>query len=451
MLAVDMIAMAAATTLGYHMAPSYEMPSLANPEAFAALGSFLAPIAAKVQSFLMAAWVAPYNEEVYFRAGVIGVAAYSALKSTRWVARMLEKISPKLKGARAWVTPAAFGMAATQAAMLFALLHEVSDPLLITVRIAQALLFSYLYAREGLTSGIAHHAVFNGLAILTLPMVYGAGGTFLTMPGFVIGAALSAALWALWKFTRPAAKKEAEQLRAGTLAPYRINARSSRILGIAGWVTVAALIGLAALQVSGSATMLLGAMAAQVLPAAIAFGAYGYLLRNLERREGPEAVRKITNPDSPLPMGNRIGAWVGGLFGAIYLGIIAGSLLLGLSIGLIPMFGMTGSSLVTAAVPALVALGLMAYRWAARRRGISPWWYMAQYFFATMAALIASVPWLAPLVEKFAASAGNLGPAMVMPALSAMTWTVPVFIVMSVVMTFIGKAVMKRYPPKNPD
>jgi len=444
MLAVDMLVMAGATSMGYAFAPSYEMPALANPEAFSMLGEFLAPIAAKVQSFLTAAWVAPFNEEVYFRAGVMGFAGYGAMKSMRWVSRTLEKISPKMKKLRSWVVPAAFGVAATEAAMFFALLHEVSDPILITVRITQALLFSYLYVREGLVSGLAHHAVFNGLAIITLPLISAAGGAFVAGPAYMIGAALTAAFLLLWKLTRPSAKKEAAELKSGKLIPYRLDAKGSGRLAIAGWITTAALAGLAALQPAAGGVLMMGALAAQMAPAALALGAYGYLLRNLEKREGPEAVRKIRNPDSLLPMGNKAGAWVGGLFGAMYAGIIAGSQLLGLSIGLIPTLGMTGSALAVAAVPAAVMLGIMAYRWFARAKGINPWVYVAQYFFGAMAAIVASVPWLAPAIEKLAMSAEGMGAAMIMPALSSMLWTIPVFIAASILMAVIGKAVIKK-------
>ncbi|MFH1723641.1 MAG: CPBP family glutamic-type intramembrane protease [Elusimicrobiota bacterium] len=449
MLAADMVVMGAATVAGYQFHPSYEMPALADPAAFAMFGDFLAPILAKAQAFFSAAWVAPLNEEIYFRAGVMGLVGFGALRFTRGAARLLGRIWPKLSSLKSWVVPAAFGIAATEAALFFTFLHEMSDPILITIRIVQALILSYLYVREGLVSGMAHHAVFNGLAILTLPLVYGAGMAVLAPQSIALGIVLAVAAFALWKATRSTARKEAADMRAGSLKPYRLSARASTRLGRAGWATVAVLAGLAFIQPTSAGTLLLGAMAAQVAPAAMGLQAYGFLMKNLERREGAAAVDAIRNPKDAFPMGNRVGAWTAGVFGAAYVGWIGALYLLAGIMAVVPGLSLPLGIAAVVAVSLLAWAGIFARRLKAGRRGIHPGLYVAQYGFGAAALSAAAAPWVVPALRRLAewAASTGLSAGAAMPALSSSLWTIPLFIVLAAAMTLIARAVMRGRAP----
>ena len=448
MLSIDLVVFAVGSASGYHFTPSYSMPAMSDPATYAVLGDFLAPIAAKIQDVFTIAFGAPYNEEVYFRAGAMGVMSLGAAKLAQWSTSLIDKFRSKAKSVKSWVAPLTFGIVSAEAAMFFAFLHEVSDPVLITVRIIQALLLSYLYVKEGLISGMAHHAVFNGLATLTMAFAFtsAAGTMAVLMPGaLIVGILLAAAAYALWRFTRKSARQEAADMKSGKLVTYRLSSKASTWLGRMGWVSVAVFAVLGKIQATAGAAVLLYGMAAQMVPAVLAFQAYGFLMKNLERREGTRAVDAIRNPKEFFPMLNRVGKWVAGAFGASYIGILGASLLLRATAEFFPMAGLLPTLGIAGGIPVAIAGGLMIYRYMRGAKGISPWYYVAEFFFTSMAGLIFAMPWLLPFLQKLTemATAAGVTQSLILPALSSAVWMFPLLIVLSGGMTLIGRHLMK--------
>lgn len=328
MFAVDMVALAAAQASGHSWDPSYKMPVFSDPASFSFLGQ-LAPVAAKVQELFIGAFLAPLNEEPYFRAGLIGLLGAGVIATLHAITWALGKLNAKLKPMAKWVNPAAFAVVAFEAAVLFTLLHEKSDPVLIGLRMAQSLLFSYLYVKEGIASTLAHHAVFNFVGLLLLPLVFATVGglpVVLVPQALLFGALLAGAWLLVWRLTRPAARIESAEMAAGRLVAYRLSAKASLWLGRLGWLGVAALFGFAALARSMEIAFLMVAMAFQVAPAAMAFGAYGWLMRNLERRKGAAAVNELRAPKERFPLANGLG-WLAatatlGAITAFVLGLV---------------------------------------------------------------------------------------------------------------------------------
>jgi len=447
MLALDMAVFAGATALGYEFHASYQTPEFSNPEAFAMFGDTIAFVLAKIQMLFMGAGLAPYWEEVAFRAGVIGMSGVGAVWLAKKAVWLSEKFTEKAKAMRPWILPAAFGIAATEAALFFTVLHEVSDPVLISIRVAQALLFSYLYVREGLVSGMVHHSVFNGLAILTMPLFMGSAGAILVGPAAGLALGFAAVAGALWYFTKDTAKKENAEIKAGTLSPYRLSARASILLGRIGWASVLVLGGLAAIQTTPLSMLLVGSMALQVAPFAYILGVYGKLLDNLQKREGQEAVNAIRNPENPLPLYNKIGRQTGGIIMSGLVGVAAGGWLTLGVLHVLPTLGLWQAAGVGALVPAAVGLGILLYRLFKAKKGVSPILYGVQTFSLSSAMSAFGMPAAAMLmgqggIDKMnEAAAGLQATATASPEFA---WMMPAFLVLSVLMAIVGKRIADK-------
>lgn len=399
MFALDMVALAAAQVAGYKFSPSYQMPVFSDPASFSFFGP-LAPAIAKFQELFIGAFLAPFNEEPYFRAGVIGllgVGALSLLHGVVWLASRLKAGLNERFGLSRWINPVAFAVVAVESAVLFTVLHEMSDPVLIGLRMAQALLFSYLYVKEGIASTLAHHATFNFVGLLLLPLVFAAvGGVPVVLwPQALLFAALIGAAWLLlWRLTRPAARFESAELEAGRLVPYRLSSKASLWLGRFGWLGVLVLLGSAALAPSLEISFLMVAMALQVAPGAMAFGAYGWLLRNLGLRKGPAAVAELRAPKNPYPLGNGAG-WLAAMttFGMIasFIATLLGAVSLGFMSYRPEDLGWGMAWLLPLPAAWIAATAVRLWK---RRSGIPPWLYVAS---ATLnSAMLALV--LAPIL-----------------------------------------------------
>ena len=442
-----------ATMVGYEFHASYSMPLVADPTAFAMFGDTIAAFLAKAQILFMGAGMAPYWEEVAFRAGVIGMSGVGALWLMKKVVWGAEKLTAKARKLRPWVIPAAFGIAATEAALLFAVIHEVSDPVLLTERVLQALVLSYLYVREGLVSGMVHHSVFNGLALLTMPFIATASGAVIMGPAVGLALGLTALVGAILYFTRNTARKEKAEIRAGTLSPYRLTARASRILGRIGWASAALLAGLTVMQTTTMGMLLVGSMAMQIVPFAYILGVYANLLDSLKKRKGQAAVNEIRNPKNPLPLYNALGRQTGGIVMALLLGFSAGGWL---TIAAMEVFSLTWlwqGAAIGAALPALAGLGMLVYQLFRRAKGISPLLYGIRTFMMSASVAAFAMPAIATLLDtdgitKVSEAAAGLATS---DATGTFGWMMPAFLVLSVIMAFIGKRVMDNMKRKADD
>ncbi|OIO06179.1 MAG: hypothetical protein AUJ52_12665 [Elusimicrobia bacterium CG1_02_63_36] len=451
MLALDVAVEAAAPALGYVFNSSYAMPEFASPEAFSMFGPWVAGLLAKAQMLFMGAFNAPYWEEAAFRAGVIGMSGIGAtwlVKKAVWAA---EKLTEKAKRLRPWVLPAAFGIAATEAALFFTVLHEVSDPLLISLRVAQALLMSYLYVREGLVSGMVHHGVFNGAALLAMPLITGVGGAALLGPSLGLAAGLAALTGALWWVSRGTAAKENAAIKAGTLAPYRLSARASKMLGKVGYASAIVIAGLAALQPTPMGMLIIGSMALQVVPFAFAFQAYGDLLEGLRQREGQAAVDAIRNPSNPLPLFNAVGKQAGTAVMASLLGISAGGWI---TIGLLklaPALGLWQAAAMGVAIPGVLGLGLLLYRLFKETKGVSPKTYYLQTFLFGSSLSAVGMPLIAMLLGQGQVEGLQASAQAMATSAPAFGWMTPAFLILSALMTYVGYRVQKRLKGDAPE
>jgi ATP-dependent Clp protease ATP-binding subunit ClpC len=443
MLAFDVAVMAGATAMGYTFTPSYAMPEFANPEIFSAFGPIVAKILETAQMLFMAAFNAPYWEEVVFRAGVIGMTGVGALWLVKKAVWAFEKLTDQAKKLRPWIVPAAFGVAATEAALFFTVLHEVSDPVLISIRVAQALLFSYLYVREGLASAMVHHGVFNGLAVLTMPLFSTAAGGILMGPAVGVSLGLGTLAYGLWRITRGTAAKEKAEMKAGRLAPYRLSARASKILAKAGWASAIVIAGLAAMQPSSVGMLIVGSMALQVVPVAFMLQSYGTLLESLGKREGQAAVDEIRNPENPLPLFNKVGRQAGMAVMSSLFGIAAGGWITIGVLKLFPALGLWAASGIGVAIPASIGLGLVFYRLFKEKKGVKPLTYYLQSFLFSSAGAAIGMPLLAMLLGEGGVE-GLQASAQAMAATPTFGWMLPAFLALSALMTYIGHRTIKN-------
>lgn len=178
-------AIATAAAFGYEIHPNYSPPAQPALNAPAVAGALV-----------MGAVMAPVSEEVIFRAGLMGGIG----KLTRRVPRLGD-----------------FWLPALSSSLVFVLLHETAEPLLIATRLVHSLIMSRAYHKEGLASSIFAHGFFNGLA-LTLPLL-----------GM---APAAAALLALSALACVVLGRQRGDRRAGRLVPYELGAGAS--LSLAG-------------------------------------------------------------------------------------------------------------------------------------------------------------------------------------------------------------------------
>lgn len=189
-------AVSAAQALGYVPHSDYQAPVLPPSLGFSqavslvALGSVFAPIV----------------EELVFRVGLLGGLEAVAKKITeRW----------------------AGGIASVLSSVLFVVVHETADPLLIGVRFFDALALAWVYKRAGLAASIVQHAVHNGLVIAGL-----LASAFLGPAAFPLMAAVGLAnLVATAVLGRSLWKQRADE-REGRLLRHEVTPWVARTLAI---------------------------------------------------------------------------------------------------------------------------------------------------------------------------------------------------------------------------
>lgn len=194
-------AQALAQALGYVVRSNYQGPAIA--------GMGVAGLFAAV------AVIAPIVEEIMFRAGFMG---------------LLKRVGTKVLPER-WAAVAA----GVLSSVVFVLLHETADPLLIGLRFADALTISWTHEREGLAAAMAQHAVHNGLIGLGLlaQHLFPGGGAL------IVVAALAAANLAGLIAAGASLYRQRAQRREGRIARHRLTSTQAFVL--AGLLAAAAL------------------------------------------------------------------------------------------------------------------------------------------------------------------------------------------------------------------
>jgi hypothetical protein len=340
--------------VGYQFTPSYAMPEV-DGNAPQVIGTAL--------NTFMAAVMAPLNEEVYFRAGLMGMLAMGATSSLAmlhrlalWMTKRWEGVHQRVTNAKRYFNTATFLYSGIITAVLFVILHETSDPVLLATRTLQALGMSYLFAREGILSAIFHHGFFNLLAgTLFVSMIALPSGAIAIaiVPALFLFAGYGLVLLSSYLRTRGTFAKEKREIQAGVRTAYRLSARAATVLGVVSLIATA-LVGYPGLLWESG--MLLG-MAIQMLPAAAAFLVYASSVRDYEKSYGAQRLReKVTQPAEKYSMFN-----MPGLVAAIktYLGLLA--VLLGLG------FGMAGTMPYIPAVLGGLALAMLGVRAIAKK------------------------------------------------------------------------------------
>lgn len=187
-LVFTMVTVSVAQLLGYHLHPNYTSP----------VGAAVPGLVQALAIWAGAAIMAPVSEEAIFRGGLQG--------------GILARISAKLK-LGSFVVPAII------TAVAFTALHETSDPVLFGTRLAQALLLSWVYKKEGILASMASHGIFNGLLAITLVFTaMGAPLLSLAVAPLVIAAVLKA---------RAYLKAQKPEIASGAVAPVRLSAAVS--------------------------------------------------------------------------------------------------------------------------------------------------------------------------------------------------------------------------------
>lgn len=192
-LVATMAIVGTAQALGYVLHPNYASPAdgLADPSLIQAGVLFVA-----------ASIMAPIAEEIIFRAGIQGG---------------LSKVTKFLR-LGSFVIPAVLG------SLIFVAVHETADPVLFGARLVGALLFAYVYQKEGMLASMAMHFFHNGL--LTAPIfaaaivgALGIGGAAAGLLSFgIMGAGVVAAVAYViksWKLLR----SQREDVKSGALTP----------------------------------------------------------------------------------------------------------------------------------------------------------------------------------------------------------------------------------------
>jgi membrane protease YdiL (CAAX protease family) len=180
--------------LGHELNPNYSSPA-------EGLGATPSLLQAGVL-FLAASVLAPIAEEIVFRAGIQGG---------------LSKVTKFLRLGSFWV-PAVLG------SLIFVAVHETSDPVLFAARFVGAMVFAYVYQKEGMLASMSMHAFHNGL--LTLPIlaagIVGALGASGGAAGLYVSALVlamgGAAVWGVIKAIRLLWKQRGD-IKSGALAP----------------------------------------------------------------------------------------------------------------------------------------------------------------------------------------------------------------------------------------
>jgi membrane protease YdiL (CAAX protease family) len=183
-----------AQLLGHELHPNYASPA-------EGLGAMPSLLQAGVL-FAAASVLAPIAEEIVFRAGIQGG---------------LSKVTKFLRLGGFWV-PAVLG------SVIFVAVHETSDPVLFAARFVGAMIFAYVYQKEGMLASMSMHAFHNGL--LTAPILaaaivgsLGLGGAAagLLGAGISLGMLVAAVLYVV-KSVRLLNRQRGD-IKSGALAP----------------------------------------------------------------------------------------------------------------------------------------------------------------------------------------------------------------------------------------
>lgn len=183
-----------AQLLGHELHPNYSSPA-------EGLGDTPSLLQAGVL-FLAASVLAPIAEEIVFRAGIQGG---------------LSKVTQFLRLGRFWL-PAVLG------SVIFVAVHETSDPVLFAARFVGAMVFAYIYQKEGMLASMSMHAFHNGL--LTAPILaaglvgaLGLGGAAAGLMSLgITGGLLIAAVLYVVKSVRLLNSQRGD-IKSGALAP----------------------------------------------------------------------------------------------------------------------------------------------------------------------------------------------------------------------------------------
>ena len=190
----EVVPQAASAIFHYVPHPSYQGPAMASPTAWAAIALML------VISVL-----APISEEAIFRGGLM-----------RWLRAKFDGLAGEL---------GSFWIPALITSVVFTVLHETSDPLLIAVRVLGAMILARVYYKEGVLASMVTHGFFNGI----LGAVMLAGVFSLPIGGAVAlaTAAVGGLVWAargLWR--------ERADRASGAVVPVGMTPAIARVLAV---------------------------------------------------------------------------------------------------------------------------------------------------------------------------------------------------------------------------
>ncbi|MFC1679606.1 lysostaphin resistance A-like protein [Elusimicrobiota bacterium] len=196
-LTFTLIIPAIAAALGYDFHSNYAGPSLGEG----------ASIVGLVRLVLAVVVMAPIAEEVIFRGGILG-----------GLTGLGKKIA-KNKFVSFWLP-------AVISAVIFAVVHETADPVLLTARTLGALVFAWVYHKEGIHASIAMHGFNNAFAMSGLVgyALFGpVGATVTTLGMLLIGGIM------IWRSAR-SLNRQKEDRKAGRIQPYPLTYKSALVL-----------------------------------------------------------------------------------------------------------------------------------------------------------------------------------------------------------------------------
>ena len=147
--------------------------------------------------------LAPISEEAIFRGGLM-----------RWLESKTGRFAGEI--GRFWIP-------ALVSSVVFTLLHETADPVLIVARVLGALVLARVYYKEGVLASMVTHGVFNG--ILGLALI--AGAFHLPFAG-AIGLGVSAVTTLIW--AARSLWKERAARASGAVVPVRVTPAIARTL-----------------------------------------------------------------------------------------------------------------------------------------------------------------------------------------------------------------------------
>ncbi|MFA6092544.1 MAG: CPBP family glutamic-type intramembrane protease [Elusimicrobiota bacterium] len=148
--------------------------------------------------------LAPIVEEIVARVILLG--------GLHW---LLSKIMPE---------KAAVIIASVVSSVAFVLIHETADPVSFALRLADALIFSWVYTREGLSASIAMHSMRNAMNWISL--FFASPSLLVTAAGVVVMMALAYAAISAWTLLQD---QKADR-KAGRIARHEMSPAIAGIL-----------------------------------------------------------------------------------------------------------------------------------------------------------------------------------------------------------------------------